>query len=539
MHALLLRGGTVLDGTGTPGFIADVGIDEDGTIAEVGRIADRQGRRVLDVSGAVVCPGFIDLHSHADYSVFGAPAALTQAYQGVTTLITGNCGFSPFPLADEHAEEGKAHKVFGGELPWNWRTAGEFMDVVDALPLGVNIGCLVGHGALRIAAMGPAERAATPTERDRMRQLLRQSADDGVLGMSSGLIYAPGSFSSSNELVELCTEVASRDLLYATHMRDEGDRLLAAIDEAIDTARRSSAAKMPVRLEISHLKAIGPANWGNTTQALAAIEAARASGLDVATDVYPYTASSTTLTARLPNWALDGGTEQLLCRLADPAAAEKVANELAQRIGTTILPAGVIIADTPPGPYRQYVGHSLADIAERLRLDPAHAIVELLRGQRAAVSIVNHAMSDEDLDAVLQYPQAAVASDGAVLATSGESRPHPRSFGAFTRVLGHYVRDRGLLELPDAVRKMTSLPASRLGWKDRGVIRPGAVADLCVFDPATVVDRSSYDQPWQLAGGVLHTLLAGRAILENGTHTDSSPGRVIRGRSERTSPIRR
>ncbi len=534
MYALLLRGGTLLDGTGKPEVVADVAIDDDGTIAEVGRIADQQARRVLDVSGAVVCPGFIDLHSHADYSVFGAPTALTQVYQGVTTLITGNCGFSPFPLSDEHLEEGHAHKVFGGELPWNWRSAGEFMDAVDALPLGVNIGCLVGHGALRIAAMGSDERAATAAEQDRMRQLLRQSADDGVVGMSSGLIYAPGAFGSSDELVELCTEVARHGLLYSTHMRNEGDQLLAAMAEAVDTAGKSA-----VRLEISHLKAIGPANWGDTAQAITAIEAARASGVDVTTDVYPYTASSTTLTARLPNWAMDGGTEQLLRRLADPAAAERLATDLAGRTGSSILPDRVIIADTGPGPYRQDVGLSLADIAERLQLDPAHAIVELLRGQQAAVSIINHGMCDDDLEAVLRYPLAAVASDGAVLAATGDSRPHPRSFGSFTRVLGRYVRDRALLDLPTAVHKMTGLPASRLGWRNRGLLTVGAVADLCVFDPATVHDRSTYDQPWQLSTGVLHTLIAGLPILENGQHTDLRPGRVIRGRSGRTSPNRR
>lgn len=532
MTALVLQGGTVLDGTGSPGRSADIAVDENGLISGIGRISGHDADRTIDVSGAAVCPGFIDLHSHADYSVFGAPAALTQAYQGVTTLITGNCGFSPFPISDEHAEAGRAHGVFADDdLPWNWRTTAEFLTAVDALPLGVNIGALVGHGSLRIGAMGPDERAATPDEQHRMRQLLGEAIDAGVVGLSSGLIYAPGSFCTAAELLDLCTEVGRHDLLYSSHIRDEGDRLMESITEAIDTARRSA-----VRLEISHLKAIGPANWGGTSTALAAIEDARRTGVDVSTDVYPYTASSTTLTSRLPNWAMNGGREQLVRRLSDPSAAAAVADELRDRIGRTILPAGVIIAGTGDGPYRQHIGRSVAEVADLLRLDPAETIVELLRGQRGVVAIINHAMDDADLEAVLSHPLAAVASDGSVLATSVAQQPHPRSFGTFTRVLGHYVRDRGLLSLPEAVRKMTSLPASRLGWQNRGVLRVGAIADLCVFDPAAVIDRSSYHDPWQLAAGVLHTLIAGRSVLQDGRPTDLRPGRVIRGRSGPTRP---
>jgi len=388
---------------------------------------------------------------------------------------------------------------------------------------------MVGHGSLRIGAMGPDERPATPDEQHRMRQLLGEAIDAGVVGLSSGLIYAPGSFCAAAELLDLCSVVAGHDLLYASHIRDEGDRLMEAVNEAIDTARRSAA-----RLQISHLKAIGPANWGGTGTALAAIEDARRSGIDVSTDVYPYTASSTTLTSRLPNWAMDGGREQLVRRLSDPNGAAAVADELRNRIGRTILPAGVIIAGTGDGPYRQYIGRSVADIAELLRLDPAETIVELLRGQRGVVAIINHAMDDADLEVVLTHPLAAVASDGSVLATSGAQQPHPRSFGTFTRVLGRYVRERGLLTLPEAVRKMTSLPASRLGWQHRGVLRVGAIADLCVFDPAAVIDRSDYHDPWQLADGVLHTFIAGRPVLQDGRPTDLRPGRVIRGRSGTT-----
>jgi N-acyl-D-amino-acid deacylase len=525
VHELVIKGGVVVDGTGVAPVTADVAIT-DGRITQVGRVASASARRVLNVDGAVVSPGFIDLHSHADYSVFGAPEAVSQTHQGVTTLVTGNCGFSPFPVVPEHAEEIRGNRALGGDgLTWEWQTAGEFMDAVDRLPLGVNIACLVGHGALRIAAMGSERRPASCTELDRMRALLRQSIADGVVGLSSGLIYAPGSFAPAEELVELCGEVAARGLLYSTHMRDEGDGLLAAVDEAIATARTAGA-----RLQISHLKAIGPANWGAVHQALDAIEAAAADGVDVAVDQYPYTASSTTLTSRLPGWALDGGVAELVRRLDDPSTAERIAAEVAERVGRTFLPEGVVVADTPEGPYSGFVGRSIADIATEWDVDPARAVVELLRGQRGVVAIVNHAMAEDDVRAVLRHPRVAVASDGHVLAAQGTEMPHPRSFGTYARVLGHYTREHGVLDLPEAIRKMTALPAARLGWNDRGLLRVGAVADVCVFDPEAVTDRATFERPWQLATGVVHTVLAGELALADGRPTDTRSGRVLRQR---------
>lgn len=521
----VVRGGTVLDGTGAAGLRADVTIADDGTIAAVGA-ADTSADTVLDADGAIVAPGFIDLHSHADYTVFGAPEALSQVYQGVTTLVTGNCGFTPFPISPEHEAAGRAHTVFDSELDWNWHSAGEFLDRVDALPLAVNIAPLVGHGALRIAAMGAERRAPTAAEQARMRALLEECIAAGVVGMASGLIYAPGSFAEPEELADLCSVLAAHGLLYASHIRNESDTLLEAVTEAIAAATASGA-----RLEISHLKAIGPANWGKTAAALELIEQARAAGVDVTTDVYPYTASSTTLTSRLPDWALDGGRQAMLHRLSDPAAAAAIANDIRAAVGKTLLPDGVLIAHAGDGPYRRFVGRNITQIGRELGLDPADTVVEVLRAQHGEVSIINHAMTDDDLDRVLAHPLAAVASDGSELAISGAHQPHPRSFGTFTRVLGHYVRDRGVVDLPAAIHKMTGLPASRLGWSNRGVIRPGAVADLAVFDPESVTDRSTFDAPWQVSSGVIHTVIAGRPVLRDGTPTDDRPGRLVRGRT--------
>lgn len=519
---ILVRGGTLIDGTGAPGRTADV-LVSGGRVVEVGQLGTVEARRVLDVSGAVVCPGFIDLHSHADFTVFGAPDALTQVTQGVTTLVTGNCGFSPFPVVPEHAEELRAHGgLLDDGLTWEWSSAGEYAEAVSRLPLGVNLALQIGHGAVRIAVMGGADRAPTDAELARMRDLVRQAADD-VVGFSSGLIYAPGAYADTPELVELAREAATAGLLYSTHIRDEGAGLLDAVKEALTVARESG-----VRLEISHLKASGPENWGTVAEALRLIRLARGEGLDVGADQYPYTASSTTLTTWLPGWALAGGRWALVRRLDDPHQAERIAVEVAGNVNRSLRPDRIVVADTPEGPYHHLVGQTVADAARELGLDPASAVVELLRGQRGVLGVVHHGMSEDDVRTVLRDPEVAVASDGHVLGCHGRGRPHPRGLGTFTRVLGRYVRDENALDLTSAVRKMTSLPAARLGWTDRGVVRPGAVADLAVFDADTVRDRATYVDPWQLSAGVLHTFVAGTLVLEDGHPTGEAAGQVLR-----------
>lgn len=519
----VLRGGTVVDGTGAPARRADVAV-RGGRIAEIGA-ALAGGATAIDVSGLVVSPGFIDLHSHADFTVFGAPDAVTQVAQGVTTLVTGNCGFSPFPITSEHRDELLGHRLLAGDGAWDWWTAGEYAEAVDALPLGVNLALQVGHGALRIAAMGSADRPPTKAELDRMRALVRDAARDGVVGFSTGLIYAPGTFASTDEVVAIATEAAGAGLLYSTHLRNEGTRLAEAVEEALTISRRSG-----IRLEISHLKAAGKPAWGTVGQALELIEDARRAGLDVGADQYPYTASSTTLTASLPAWAMDGGVPALLARLADPVETERIVAALDADFQHTYWPDRTVIAHTPPGPYDSYVGRTVMDVAADRGFGPSRALVEILRGQQGQVSVVQHSMDEADVRQVMSRPYVAVASDGWVLECPGEGRPHPRSLGTFVRMLGHYRRDEGLVDLPEAVRRMTSLPASRLGWLDRGVVRVGAVADLVAFDPDTVRDNATFDDPWQLATGVQYTLLAGVPVLAHGVPTGTPAGRIIRHR---------
>ncbi|MCW2948205.1 MAG: N-acyl-D-amino-acid deacylase [Actinoallomurus sp.] len=512
---LVVTGGDLLDGTGSPAVPADVGVRGD-RIAAVAAPGTLPGAETLDATGHVVAPGFIDLHSHADFSIQGHPGADTCLYQGVTTLVGGNCGFSPFPVADPESLRRSA-AFMEDELLWDWTGFDGYATVVERSKPAVNLVAQVGLNALRMAAVGGDERPATPEERTAMRVLLERAADEGVAGFSTGLIYAPGSYAPPHEVTELARAAARLGLLYSTHMRNEADRLIDAVTEALTTARESG-----VRLEISHLKAMGRANHGGVHEALRLIDEARAQGVDVTADVYPYTASSTTLTSRLPGWAMDGGVERLLERLSDAGTRRRIA------AGTHIDADAVVLAELPPGPYSAWIGRSLAELGGELGLSGAETALEVIAAHHGSVGIVDHAMSEDDVRAVLSHPHVGVASDGWVLRPAGGGRPHPRSFGTFARVLGRYVREWGVLTLADAVRKMTSLPASRAGLADRGEVREGLAADLAVLDPRTVVDTSTFDDPWKPAAGVRHVVVNGTPVLRDAVLTGKRPGRVLR-----------
>ncbi len=512
-YELVINGGALIDGTGAPRRRLNIGL-AGGRIAVISAEI-LVGQREIDATDQIVTPGFIDLHSHADFTVTHSPAAITQIYQGVTTLVTGNCGFSPFPSSPRQPT---LFTRADGSCP----NAADFSAAAENARPAVNLGLQLGHGAVRAAVLGADDRRPTTAELSAMGRIVSTAAAQGVLGFSTGLIYSPGVFAAPDELEYLVRTANSAGLLYSTHMRNESSRLLEAVAEAIETAERACA-----RLEISHLKAMGPANHGRVGDALALLDAARARGVDVAADVYPYTASSTALTARLPAWALDGGTEALLHRLSDKEKRARIADELRNRFGRDIDPEGVVIADLGPGRYQHCVGKSIAEIGRSDDADPAETVLRVLENHAATASIINHAMSEQDVDTVLAHPYVSVASDGATLDLSGNGRPHPRSFGTFARVLGRHVRERGLLTLEEAVRKMTSLPASRIRVADRGVLREGAAADIAVFDPATVTDNSTFDNPWRLAGGFSTVLVNGVPTLLNGQSTGNAAGRIL------------
>lgn len=548
----LIHSGTIVDGTGAPRFRGDIGIT-DGRIVFVrptpeaprtpGTDADSgttpAARTVLDASGKVVCPGFIDLHSHGDFTVHGSPTGETQLLQGVTTAVLGNCGSSPFPthsVADTAAHKGHLNAVLHGE----WSDATGYIEATRAVRPGLNLVLQLGLSNLRTFVMGPAERAPSAAELAAMQDEIRKAAAVGVRGFSTGLIYAPASYAQEDEITALVATAAECDMLYSTHMRNESGGLLDAVDEAIRTAENAGA-----RLEISHLKAMGPAHHGLTAQAFARIEAARTRGVDVMADVYPYTASSTTLTSRMPGWALDGGFPALLARLSDPEARDAITAEVAAGFARGIGPESVVIASvgarttgpSAPGPngsggtgtpdHTWAVGRSIAEIAEAEECSPAEAAARLLHAHSASVAIINHGMDEEEVASVLRHPLVSVASDGAVLSMTRKGTPHPRAFGTFVRVLDTYVRERGVLSLEEAIRKMTSLPAGRLGTGERGTLRDGAVADVVVFDPATVKENATFLDPWQLASGVSEVLVNGVFAVAGGALTENRAGEVL------------
>jgi N-acyl-D-amino-acid deacylase len=505
VYDVLITGGTVVDGTGADAYAADVAV-RDGRIAFVGAAPrDARARTGIDAAGLVVAPGFIDLHTHADFTVETVPAAHACVHQGVTTVVTGNCGTSAFPAP-----------AFGVDFA-------AYAARVEAAEPAVNLAALVGHGTLRTAVVGADRRPATAEESARMGDLLDAAARQGAFGLSTGLIYAPGSFADTDEVAALADVAHAHGLLYATHLRDEGDGLLDALDEALGVALRTG-----VRLQVSHLKAMGPPNHGKVREALDRIDRARSSGLDVNFDAYPYTASSTLLTSRLPGWAMDGGNPRLLERLEDRETFDRIAAELEHGRDWSFLPDAVVLAGLPPGRYTEFIGASLREVARRTRRGAAQAMLDVLREHRAEVWIINHAMAEDDVRTVLSHPACAIGSDGWELTTDCAGSPHPRHFGTFARVLAAYCRDEGALSLPEAIRKMTSLPAARLGLADRGMLAAGLVADIAVFDPDKVAETATYHAPKSYALGMHAVLVNGIPVLTDAEQTSARPGRVLR-----------
>jgi N-acyl-D-amino-acid deacylase len=527
-----LSGGTVVDGTGAPGIRGDVGIRDDAIVA-VGDLGRAPAGLELEARGLVVAPGFIDMHSHSDWRLWGNRRAESKVRQGVTTEVVGNCGFSPAPVEPARREDLRGFALYlPAGMDLGWSSMRDYLRRFIEGGSAVNVIQLVGHGALRIAAMGLGRRAPGAGELRTMRRLAAESVEGGAWGLSTGLIYAPGSFAETAEIVAVAREVGRCGGFYASHIRGEGETLLSAVREAIGVSRE---AGLPV--QVSHLKAAGRLQWGRVREALDLLAAARAEGLDALADVYPYRASSTSLRTLLPDWALEGGVEAMRARLADPATREAIRESVASGTGSRARFAdnigwdGIQMATAPGRP--EVEGRRLSDIAASDGLDPAEAALRLVEATGGRAAMIVFMLDEVDVRTVLAAPGVMVGSDGSALAPYGEmgqGKPHPRSYGTFPRVLGHYVRETGVLDLPTAVRKMTGLPAARLGLADRGVLRVGARADVVAFDPATVADRATYEEPHRYPDGIRHVLVNGRLVIRAGEHTGSLPGRVLRRR---------
>jgi N-acyl-D-amino-acid deacylase len=529
---LLIRNARIVDGTGNPWFRGDVGVEGD-RIVGIGRLSPTGARRTIDAGDAVVAPGFIDLHTHSDFTLPVFPRADAMVHQGVTTQLVGNCGFSPFPVERSRLDMLRAYvAAFDAGIPWSWNDAAGYAAHLEALPLGCNVVLQVGHGAVRVAVMGFDDRPPTTGELEAMQRLVAASLEQGAVAMSTGLIYVPGSYAATDELVALAQVVKRYGAFYSSHVRGEGDTLVEAIGEALEVGRR---AGVPVQL--SHHKANGTRNWGRTAVTLAMIDRARAEGHDVLVDQYPYTAGSTTLAAIVPAWAMRGGIDGMAARLADPAARGRIRAALtgsgteaggAAGAAREFDPESIMIASVPDGVDRSYEGLMLTEIAAMRGEHPADTALHLLERGRGGVQMIVFSMAEEDVRRVMRHPAVAIASDGWTLSPAAGGRPHPRSYGTYARVLGKYVREEGVLSLEEAVRKMTSLPAQRLRCDDRGRLRPGCVADLVVFDPERVADRGTFQAPHQFCEGVSYVAVNGQLVIEQ--DTGARAGRVLRRR---------
>lgn len=521
---LLIRGGLIFDGSGNAGSIGDVGIKA-GKIETIGDLSLKSAARVIDARGLAVSPGFIDFHSHSDEDLLIDSHAQSKVRQGVTTEVVGQDGDSMAPLTETirlNMDE-RWRKEYGTAVDWT-DFAGYFRRLEDRR-MAVNLVSMVGQGTLRACVIGEDNKPATAEDIAAMQNLAKQAFQQGAFGISSGLEYTPGSFASAEEIIELCKAMEGRGI-YSTHMRNEDDYLLEAVDEAIRIATESGVA-----LNISHLKASGAKNWHKVPAMLARLVEARTAGLALTCDRYPYIAYNTGLSSLFLLWCREGGNEKFVERLKDPGLQQRLRTEVAGEIEKIGGWQSVMVSSLQKNPRREkYEGKTFADLIKD-GSDPYQLLVDLIVQEEGEGSMVGFGMNEEELSAILAYPQCMVASDGSALATEGplhKGNPHPRSYGTFPRVLGKYAREEKIFTLEECIRRITSLPATTLGLVDRGKLLPGVWADVVVFDPDGVKDRATWQQPHQYPEGIPFVIVNGEIVIDRGEHTGALPGKVLR-----------
>ncbi len=526
MYDLLIRNGKIVDGTGNPWYLADIAI-KNGKIVKIAR--NLEGASVtIDAGGKIVSPGFIDAHTHSDFTLLADPQALSKVHQGVTTEVVGNCGGWLAPILGQAIETVKQQVARYGGLEVDWTSTAGYLAKIESRKSAVNVVPLVGFGSVRASVMGYAERPATPEERRKMRDLVEQNVDEGAFGMSTGLFYAPQSFAPTDEVIDVAKGLKPKEALYVSHIRDESDYTIgmgAALEEAYKIAREAG-----VPLHISHLHALGIATWGKAAEYVQSIEEARESGLDATGDQYPYAACGGGITGSvMPRWALAGGRTELLKRLGDKQTRDKIAKEVAtnfERRGGAWRHRFSIYKPNP-----EFEGMTLDKVAEILGEPPEYAVLTML--EKGDASWVSQIIDEDDIETFMKAPWVMGGSDGSALALEGAvagGKPHPRNFGTFPRMVGVYARDKRLFPVHEIVRKITSLPAQRFGLSDRGVLKEGFCADITVFCPNTIRDTSTFDNPHQLAEGVEYTIVNGEIVVHNGKHTGRLPGHALRRR---------
>jgi len=526
MDELLIRGGHVIDGSGAPGFDADVSVDA-GRIVAIERKSSRAAHRVIDARGQVVTPGLIDIHTHSDFTLPLNPRAESKIRQGVTLEVVGNCGFSVAPALPDRV--GMLREYLAASAPSLPFGESSFTDYVRSFPpTSVNVIMQVGHNTLRLMTAGMENRPLTSAEQAAMEVLLAEALAAGAWGLSSGLFTAPGCYADSAEILALARVLRRHGAAYSSHIRDEADHVGDAVREAIAVAEATG-----VHVQIAHLKLSGVDNWGGAGRLLGEIAAARSRGLAVDCDAYPYDTATNPLRNLLPRWVVEGGIPAMLERLGRAEARTRIRADIARHGLTNFgrIPSWdvVRVAISPHQP--RDAGRTLGEIARRRRVDPLDAVCDFLLADRGATRILITSMSEQDVREITGTPWVTVGSDANALATSGvtsQGKPHPRSYGTHARLLGAFVRDLGLLSLPAAVHKTTGASAAALGLGDRGMLRKGSWADVAVFDPARISDPATYDDPHQYAVGVSTVIVNGEVVVDGGDHTGALPGRVLR-----------
>jgi N-acyl-D-amino-acid deacylase len=499
IYDVVITNARVVDGSGNPWFRADIGI-RDGRIVRIGKIIRPVAPQIIDAKGQIAAPGFIDVHTHVE-NIYSLPAAENFIRMGVTSLVTGNCGTSATDVA-------------------------EFLGRIKSQPLAVNLATLIAHGSIRRKVIGLDNRAPTEGELKQMESIVEQAMNDGAVGLSTGLIYVPGTYAKTDEIIALARVVARHGGLYATHMRNEGDKVADAIRESIQIGQD---AGLPV--EISHFKISNKKLWGQSPMTLGLVREARSRGLTVTVDQYSYTASSTSLDSRMPSWLLAGGREEAKKRLADSVTRERVISDMKDALKRNGFKNYDYAVVASYGPDRSFNGKSIAAITKLVKnkSDVKSQIDQIIDMYVAGgASMIYHGMDEDDVKRIMQEPFTMIASDSGVRQLD-ESVPHPRGYGNNARVLGHYVRELKVIGLEDAVRKMTSLPAQTFGFRDRGLIREGFAADIVIFDENTINDRATYDQPHQFPLGISYVLVNGAIVLGNDQITTARPGQPLFG----------
>jgi N-acyl-D-amino-acid deacylase len=530
-YDIIIRNGTIYDGSGSVPFVGDVAVNGD-TIAAVGSLGNARGRTEIDATGLAVAPGFINMLSWATDSLIADGRSPGDIRQGVTLEVFGE-GWSMGPLNDRMKKEAVEQQ---GDIKYDiqWTTLGAYLEYLVTKGISPNVASFVGATTVRIYVLGYEDRPPTPAELDQMRALVRQAMEEGALGVGSSLIYAPAFYAQTDELIELCKVASPYGGMYISHMRSEGNRLLEAVDELITIARE---AKVPA--EIYHLKAAGKSNWDKLDAVIKKIEAARAEGLRITADMYTYPAGATGLDAAMPPWVQEGGLKEWIKRLKDPAIRERVKREMTtptDKWENLFLAAGspenVLLVEFKNEALKPLTGKTLAEVAKRRGKSPEETAMDLVVEDESRVGTVYFLMSEDNIKKQISLPWVSFGSDAGSLAPEGvflKSSTHPRAYGNFARLLGKYVRDEKVIPLQEAVRRLTSWPASNLKLDRRGSLKAGYFADMVVFDPAKIQDHATFDKPHQYSTGVIHVFVNGTPVLKNGEHTGATPGRVVHG----------